>query len=316
MTALTLVEAAKLAADAGETKKAGVISLYAEKSDILNAMKFEGIAGNALTFTQEGDLPTTSFRGVNQGFTASTGTFNQQKEALYLAGGDLDVDNFLIKTGGADVRSKHEALKVKALAQNVTNVILNGNSATDSTTFDGWQTRITETSQLINAGSTAGGAALSLKKLDQLIDSVNSPTHLVMSRAMRRKFIAAFRSSAFPNGLFSMSGGSDGGQGKMFTSYAGLPILVGYDINKNTKILPFTEAAASGGSTATSIYCVNFGEDGVMGISNGGIDVRDLGELNSAPVWRTRVEWYLGMGFFSPFAAARLNQIGDLDIVA
>jgi hypothetical protein len=316
MTALTLVEAAKLAADSGETHKAGIISLYAEKSDILGAMKFEGISGSAVTFTQEGDLPTTAFRAVNQAFTPNNGTFNQQKEALYLAGGDVDVDNFLIKTGGADTRAKHEALKVKSLAQNVTDVILNGNNATDSTTFDGFKTRITESSVLIDAGSTANGAALSLKKLDQLIDSVNSPTHLIMSRAMRRKFMAAFRSSTFPNGLFSMAGGSDGGQASMTMSYNGLPILVGYDINKNTKILPFTEAAASGTATATSIYAVNFGEDGVMGISSGGIDVRDLGEINTAPVWRTRVEWYLGMAFYSPYAAARLRYIGDLDIVA
>src|ERR1041385_2337317 len=170
MGALTLVEAAKLAADAGDTKKAGIISLYAEKSDILNAMRFEGISGNAISFTQEGDLPSTAFRGVNEGFTPSVGNFNPQKEALTIAGGDLDVDRFLIKTQGMEVRSRHEALKVKALAQNVTDVILEGSNATDPREFDGWKTRVTEATQLIDDGSTANGAALSLKKLDQLID--------------------------------------------------------------------------------------------------------------------------------------------------
>lgn len=316
MSALTLVEAAKLAGDAGETKKAGVIAMYAERSDILNAMRFDGIGGNALTFTQEGDLPTTAFRGVNEAYTASTGTFNKQTESLYIAGGDLDVDQFILRTQGMDVRAKHESLKVKSLAQNVTDVVLNGQTSVVPQEFDGLKTRITESGQLIDCGSTANGAALSLKKLDQLIDTVDNPTHLIMSRAMRRKFIAAFRSSTFPNGLFSMSGGSDGGQAKMVTSYADLPILVGYPQNKNTAILPFTEASASGTATSSSILCVNFSEDGVIGISNGGIDVRDLGELDTAPVWRTRVEWYLGLARQSEFSAARLRYIGDLDIVA
>ena len=40
-------------------------------------------------------------------------------------------------------------------------------------------------------------------------------------------------------------------------------------------------------------------EDGVTGIQNGGMDVRDLGELQTAPVWRTRVEWFTGIAAFS-----------------
>lgn len=317
MAALTLIEAAKLAMDAGDTKKAAIIELYAENSDIVNAMRFEGIEGNALSFSQEGTLPATAFRGVNEAFTASTGTVSKQTEALYIAGGDLDVDRFIVKTGGPDVRARHEKMKVKSLTANITDVILNGSNATEPREFDGWKTRITESTQLIAAGSSSGGDALSLKVLDQLIDAVDSPTHLVMSRAMKRKFGAAFRSSAFPNGRFEMSGTTDGGQGKKFLMYADLPILTGYKQNKNTQILPFTEASPGGGAAAsTSIYCVNLSEDGVVGISNGGIDVRDLGELNTAPVFRTRVEWYLGMAVYSPYAAARLNGIKNVDIVA
>jgi hypothetical protein len=53
-----------------------------------------------------------------------------------------------------------------------------------------------------------------------------------------------------------------------------------------------------------------------MGLQNGGIDVKDLGELESAPLYRTRVEWLSGMAIFNGRAAARINHIGDLDIVA
>lgn len=312
MTALTLIEAAKLSATNGETKKAGIISLYAEQSDILGAMKFEGINGNALSFLQDGELPTTAFRGVNEGYTASNGNFAPQTEALYIAGGDLDVDNFIVQTQGKEVRSKHEAQKVKALSVGVTTQILTGDSTSDARGFDGFQKRVTATGQLIDAGATSGGDALSLSKLDQAIDAVDSPTHIIMSRSLRRKFMAAYRSSTFPNIMQEADE-----VGKMIMKYNDLPILVGYPQNKNTAILGYTESNPGGGSAVgTSIYVVNFSESGVVGISNGGINVRDLGELQTAPVWRTRVEWYLGMAVQSPYAISRLRGIKDSAIVA
>lgn len=310
MGALTLVEAAKIAANNGETKKAGVISLYAEKSDILSAMPFDGILGNALTFTQEGSLPTTAFRGINEGFTPSNGSFAPQTESLYAAGGDLDVDMFILKTQGEQVRGRHEGLKVKALAIGITDQIIKGDSATDARGFDGLQKRVTG-SQLIENGNTSGGDPLSLTALDMAIDQVDSPTHLIMSRAMRLKFTSAYRSSVFPNIMMSADE-----TGKQYWSYNGLPILVGYPQNSNTKILPFTEAGGGGGTTSTSMYVVNFSEDGVMGIQNSGIDVRDLGELDTLPVKRTRVEWYMSMVAQSPYAAARLRGISNAAIVA
>src|SRR5689334_356259 len=197
MTALTLIEAAKLAGEAGETVKAGVMKMFAEKSDVLAVMPFEGIMGSAVRFNQEGALPTTAFRGVNEAFTPNTGVVTPQTEALFIAGGDLDVDKFIIDTQGQQVRATHEAMKVKALSVGITDQILKGDTATDPRGFDGFQKRATG-GQLIDAGSTANGAALSLKKLDQLIDSVDGATHLIMNRSMRRKFMAAFRSSTFP----------------------------------------------------------------------------------------------------------------------
>lgn len=310
MAALTLLEAAKIAANNGETKKAGIISLYAEKSDILAAMPWDGIMGNAYSFTQEGTLPTTAFRGINEGYTPSNGSFAPQTESLYAAGGDLDVDMFILKTQGDQVRSKHEALKVKALAIGTTDQILKGDSSSDPRGFDGLQKRITG-GQLVANGSTSGGDPLSLNNLDSAIDLVDSPTHIIMSRAMRLKFGSAYRSSTFPNIVQKTDD-----MGKMILTYNELPILVGYPQNSNTKILPFTEAGPGGGTTSTSIYVVNFSEDGVHGIQNSGIDVRDLGELDTLPVKRTRVEWYMSMVAESPYAATRLWGISNAAITA
>jgi hypothetical protein len=50
-------------------------------------------------------------------------------------------------------------------------------------------------------------------------------------------------------------------------------------------------------------------EMGLQGIQNGGVEVRDLGELQSKPSLRTRVEWLAGMAIFDGRAAARLQGV-------
>ena len=88
--ALTLVEAAKLAADNGETKKAAIIEIFAAESDLLRTMPMLSIQGNSYAYNVENTLPGIAFRGINASFSESTGIINPQSEALKIAGGDLD----------------------------------------------------------------------------------------------------------------------------------------------------------------------------------------------------------------------------------
>jgi len=53
------------------------------------------------------------------------------------------------------------------------------------------------------------------------------------------------------------------------------------------------------------------GEDSLTGLQNGTIDTRDLGELQTAPVYRTRVEWYNGIAILNGRAVARLGGISN-----
>jgi hypothetical protein len=307
--ALTLAEAAKL--ETGDVLRQAIIELYAGSSEILATLPFESIAGNALKYTRESSLPGVGFRGVNEAYTASTGVLNPLTEALVIAGGDLDVDTFILKTMGMNQRSIHEAMKVRALALAWTQKFFKGDTISDPREFDGLQTRIVG-DQKMAAGSTANGSALSLTKLDEAIDQTLNPTHMIMSRAMARKFSAAARSTSV-GGYITF----DINQlGQRVMAYNGLPILTVDLDHAGSAILPFTEAATSGTATATSIYIVNFGSDGVLGLQNGGMDVRDLGELQTAPTMRTRVEWFSGLAVFNGRAATRLYSIADTAIVA
>jgi len=301
---LTLIEAAKQSADPIQS---AIIEMYAMSSDILAAIPFDTIQGNALKYNREETLPGIGFRGVNEAYTESTGIINPQTEPLVIAGGDLDVDMFILQTMGMGQRSVQEYMKVKALALAWTEAFVKGDSDTDPRSFDGLQTRLTG-NQLIYGGTTNGGDELSLAKLDELIDTVDEPTHLLMNKTMRRRLTAASRLStvgghiAFELGAF----------GRKVAYYNDLPIMIVDSDNDGNAILPFTEVGYTGvAATACSIYCVSFGPGKVAGIQSGPMDVRDLKELQTKPAMRTRVEWYAGIGLFHGKSAARLAGIKD-----
>lgn len=308
--ALTLVEAAKL--HSGDVVRSAIIELYARSSDILRTLPFDTIPGNALKYNREETLPGVGFRGVNEAFGESTGILNPQTEPLVIAGGDLDVDRFIIETMGEDQRAVQEGMKMKALALRWTRAFIKGDSTTEPREFDGLQSRIVG-SQLIDAGSASGGDALSLQKLDELIDQVDDPSHLVMNKAMRRRLTAAARNTSV-GGFITWEVDEFG---RKIAYYNELPILILEDDNEGAAILPFTEANPGGGTAAsTSIYCTSFGEGSLVGIQNNDAEARDMGELQEKPAYRTRVEWYCGIACFKGKAAARLRGIKNAAVVA
>lgn len=306
--AVTLLEAAKLSPD---PLTQGVIEMFAMQSDILATLPFESIPGGAVQYNREGALPGIAFRGVNESYTESTGVVNPITDSVVIAGGDIDVDRFLVETRGEQQRAVQTEMKVKSLADSWTTKFIKGDSSSDPREFDGLQVRLTG-NQLIEAGSTNGGDALSLAKLDSLIDAVDNPTHLIMSKAMRRRLSAAAR--LYTVGGYVTFDLDSFGRRVMF--YNDLPILVAYSQNGGTEPLGFTEVGSGGSTaTATSIYCVSFGPGRLGGIQNGGMSVRDLGEQDSKPVFRTRVEWYAGIALWHGRAAARLRGISDAAVV-
>ena len=309
--ALTIVEAAKL--NPGDVLRSTIIEMYARNSDILRTLPFENIAGNALQYNREETLPGIGFRGVNEAYAESTGVLNPITESLAIAGGDLDVDLFITRTMGANQRAVQEAMKVKALAHRWTLAFLKGDSSADPREFDGLQRRIpVGSSQLIDAGATSGGDALSLFKLDTLLSKVDGPNFLIMNRTLAMRLAQAARTTTV-GGFIQFTPDEFGRQ---VQSYNGVPILVADEDNTGAQILPFTEANPGGGAAASSsIYAVAFGEGQLVGIQNGAVDVRDIGELEVKPVERTRVEWYAGIALFQGKSVARLRGVKDIAVV-
>lgn len=307
--AVTLVEAAK---QSQNPIRSAIIEMYARSSDILAVLPFVTISGNALRYNREETLPGIGFRGVNEAYPESTGILNPVTEPLVIAGGDLDVDKFIVTTMGVSQRSVQEAMKVKSLALAWTKQFVKGDSKSDPRGFDGLQVRLTN-NQLLWAGGTDGGDALSLSKLDELIDAVEQPTHLLMSKAMRRRLTAASRNTSV-GGFITYTKDSFG---RTVSVYNDLPILIIDTDNEGNSILGFDEVGATGSTaTATSIYCVSLNDGMLGGIQSGTMMATDLGELETKPVYRTRIEWYAGIACYHGRAAARLGGIKDAPVVA
>lgn len=299
--AVTLLEASKL--NDGDVHRSAIIEMFARESDILRVLPFEDVPGGSLSYNLEGKLPGVAFRGFNEGYSESTGIINPQVEVLRIAGGDLDVDKALIKTRGEAVRTSQEAMKVKALSLYLTGKIITGDSEVDPREFDGLRKRITG-DQLVpaNLGSPSANSALSLEALDAAIDKVDNPTHLLMSKDMRRKLTAAARN-------MNVAGDIDytvDEFGRRIAVYNDLPILIADYDDTGSRILNFNEAGPAGGSTSTSIYVLSFAPGMLTGLQNGVMEVEDLGPLESKPVLRTRVEWLVGMAAMHGRSASRV----------
>ncbi|UKL30006.1 hypothetical protein [Bacillus phage PK2] len=297
--ALTLAQAEYLSND---VLRKGVIEVFARNSAVFELLPFMEIAGNSYAYNVEETLPGIAFRGVNEGYVESAGVVNQEAEKLTILGGDVDVDKFLAQTRGNinDLRAIQTEMKSKALALEWTKTFFKGDSANSSNEFDGLEKRVTG-DQIIDAGG-----ALTLEKLDELIDAVEGePDVLFMSKAMRRKVKAILQASQH-----YIESGEDS-FGRPVTTYAGIPIRVIETDGAGAEILGFTELAPDGVTTDTaSIYAVKFGADQyVSGLRNGSVNVRDLGEIDAKPVYRTRIEFYSGLAVFHPRAVARLAGI-------
>lgn len=292
MEALTLIEAAKLVQD---PLKRGVIELFPRTSPVLERLPFFPVNGQAYVYNQEETLPGIAFRGINESYTAETGIVNPVVEKLFIMGGISKVDRALVKTQGNvnNLRAIYDGMKAKAAALTFTSKFFTGDNATNPKEFDGLENRLTG-DQVLDMGD----AALTLAKLDELIDAVQGgPDVLFMNKTMRRKVNALMRAAGQATETVNDA------FGRQISSYAGVPIAVIEDDKDGSLILDFTET----GST-TSIYACRFGAgEWVSGLQSGSMDVIDLGLIET--VYKTLVEWICGLAVFHPKAAARLKGI-------
>jgi hypothetical protein len=314
--ALTLAQSALLSEN---DLQRGVVETFVQASPVLDRLPLMPIEGNAYAYNEEATLPGVAFRAVNEAYTESTGTVNQKTESLVILGGDADVDRFIVQTRGNlnNQRAVQTALKVKAASYKFQDTFFNGDITVDTKAFDGLKKRLTG-AQVISAGTNGipivgnGGTDMHsfFDQLDALVAAVGGIDASNGALYANSSLLAKIKSAGRRLGGTEMV--KEDLTGKRVLQWNGIPVLDPGVNLAGTAILPQTETQGSS-SIASSIYAVKFGQDetdrGVTGLTNGGVMVDDLGQLQSQPVYRTRIEFYCGLGVFGGKAAARLTGV-------
>lgn len=319
--AWTLAEFSKIETD---TLRKSVLDTMLMEANLLELIPWETIGQLATTVVRYQDLPSWGYRKVNEALAESTGHFEQKVETIALGGLDIDTDIAIAraKNSIADARAIQQTLAMKSAAYQINWKFIAGNPTTDPEEFKGIRLRIDDiynegyTDQKFACNSTSVGILNSqttrfnfIQDLDKLIYAVaaHSPDALLMNK----KCLLALRSALLRERLLDYTQDMFG---RKIDTYGGLRLIdIGIRADQSTEIILNSETAAgaaSGGSECTSIYAVKFGVgEQLWGLQEYPLEVRDLGELQTEPVYRTRVDWPHGLADVNPRCMARMYGI-------
>lgn len=295
--ALKLVD---IAADLDIGRQRTYIEMFAESTDLLNAIPVETVPNGRAEYQRPVSLGTPGRRSINEGYSESTGRTETVQFYTKLIGADVDVDKALVRRGGPGTRARTEAMMAKAIAHQLDNDILNGDEDSDPEEFNGIKTVVTGTAQEHDNGGSA--AAMSIKNLQESILMCQGATHILMQRSQILNLDASTRVT----GTAGYLNYTRDQFGIMRYEFAGLPILVADPAGHNNPGLTgYTEA-----SSTTSTYVLNLSgdSDSVRLIQMAPMDVSDLGEIDTKPVLRTRIEWDVGLAIPNPRGVVRLKN--------
>jgi hypothetical protein len=310
--AMTLAEAAVVTNDPRLPAVVNVLNV----SQIMNRTPFEAIAGRAYSYNSEATLPAAAFRAVNAGYTESTGTFTTATESLAILGGDYVVDRFLEQTSVGTVASLVAAqrdMKARSVAAKFADTFVNGDTAVDANSFNGLKKRLTG-SQVITSGTN--GAAMNtdaatrsafFDKLDALLAACPGADVIYAPSQVLASLRSTYRNATINN----WTEDTLTGRRLEVPTWNGVPIL---DAGKKADQTPVIGSEAAGSSPTTySLYAVNFAQseydEGVLGLTNGGLQVDPPKQLETKPAWLGRIEFYTGLALIGAQPAARLSGV-------
>ena len=319
--AWTLAELSKIETD---ILRKSVIDTMIMESNLMELIPWETIGQLATGVIRIKDLPSIGFRKINEGYAEGIGHFEHKVETISLFGHDIDTDIAIARAKNtvADARAIQQTLTLKSVAYAFNDKFINGNPITDPEEFKGLSKRVDDiynenttvfASQYIDLADTTNYGILRdsaarfafLDKLNELIYAIkgHNPSFLLMNK----KCLLAVRSLLLREKLLDTT--QDMFNRKIDTYLGARMIDIGVKADQSTEIITNTQTLG-GGSYETSIYAVSFSVgDMTWGLQQYPLEVRDLGELESKPTFRTRVDWNIGLATVDPRSLARLYGI-------
>lgn len=318
--AWTYAELSKIETD---ILRKSVIDTLLMETNSLELVPWETIGQLSTGFIAVQDLPSVGFRKINAGYTESTGHLKQKVEHVSLLGGDIDTDIAYARAKNtiADARALMQQLMLKAMAYKFNDCLINGNPEVTPEEFKGLRQRVDDvvaegyTGQKVDC-ACAGKGILNdsaarhafLDKLDTLIYAMkgHKPAYIFMNS----KLLLAIRSLLRQEKLLDTTKDMFD---RVIDVYMGARLVdVGVKADQTTEIITSTETSAGldGSDEHTSLYAVTFGEgDMTWGIQEYPLEARDLGELETLPVFRTRVDFPCGLATVEPRSIGRMYGI-------
>ena len=304
--------------------------LYANIMQDIPMIERKSLTVNGRRF--EGNLPTINWSQLNAEGVSTRGQPTAYQEQAYIIRNYIDVDKFMVEDENEiiDPRELQTQAYLKGLTYDFNWKFFANNHVTgDINAPVGLRYRIdnggiygVRPENKIDALGTASDISLAnvtvakansfLYFLDQLLWSVDSPDGtgvvLYMSDITLRLFRNALRTLGTSGGLAITQDQFS----RQVETYKGAVIRdPGYKADQATRILTTTETAAGldGASTFTSIYAVNYGTDHLFGWQFAPPNVQDLGLIYNGAIYRTLIDWAVGLVTASTRSVARLYDV-------
>lgn len=292
--------------------------------DIMQFIPWETTNSLSTDVVQLGTLPTIGFRNVNEGYSSGTGTLESKTEHIALMGRYFDTDKAILraKNTTADARALVQVMMLKAMAYNFNDNFINGDKVeVDVKGFNGIKKRINDeyadgyTNQYLDNNGTAGdGILLSSAESFNFLNRLDAAKYAIMGHRPQIAFMndtmllalrAVLRKEKLLNNAMDMFD-------REVDMYGSCRLVdIGCKADQTTEIITTTETLEDAGAAeSTSIYFVQFslGID-LYGIQEYPMEVEDKGLLESAPIYRTEVDWPLGLAHASHYCMSRLYGI-------
>lgn len=290
MAGMTLAQSANLTQD---VLQKGVIEVMVKESKILQLLPFMNVVGSGYAYNLLGDYGTAEFRAVNAGMqNIKTFSTVQQVAVITRMINEAVIDNYIaqVESNVNDIMAIEVALKAKNMAYTYEKTFIHGDGQNNS--FKGLLALVNEYKTLQGIGDEGTGVDQTFEAtedleddLDVLLDMVKGGAEaIILNKKMRRALTKVSRGRIRTTPIEAV-----GQNGLQIEAYGDVALLVVSD-----------EILAD-----DYVIALRFGaREAVCGLQNGSIVVKDLGELESLPQQKTRIEWYCGLAVFDPKTVA------------
>lgn len=308
----------------------GVLQVFWLESNLMAALPWETYKKLRITVTRLNRLSLTKPGWVPMGsaYGEATPNFDTLQEEAMKLGRDIDTIREYAELEGEyeDLRALGAEAALKAIVYEYNEAVINGpNVNTDGSSnpnaiigirqriedLDGQQ-GLADVKLATEANGTLFGPTATSANANTVLDTLNRSIYFIDGHApdwsfVNQTFLLALESQLRRNGLFATTRDQ---YERMVYVYRDVPFYdVGRKVDQSTAIIGDDEVQGTS-ADATSVF---FGRNGIDthfgGWEMSPLDVRDLGELQGSPLFRTRVDWVIGLGNWHPRALSRVVGI-------